>query len=397
MQYIDKFDGFAYVRITSAYPAGILQKLQQSNISIYDIEAIDAFTIRFCAKRKDVMKVLHICEKRGDRADVEDWSGYIFYILRLIKRPVFLAGIIGWFLLAFWLPTRILFVTVSGADTLEDAYILECAAECGIQMGASGRKVRSEEVKNALLSKIPALQWAGVNTSGSIATIFVREKEKPNTESPKISITDILSSQDAIISDITVHTGTALLQPGQAVKKGQALISCYRDNGQILEFTGARGEIYGITRRRLSGVAPLQAYTRTHILDETRNFYVIIGKKQINFQKDSGILDASCVKMYDVKEYTLPGNFSLPILLVTEHIVRYAFEPINLAESDCQWLDASLRNYLEGDMIAGSILSAATTSEVTNEACYISGTYDCREMIAECEFEGMTNNHGKDS
>lgn len=147
MQFTDKFDGIAYVRVTSAYPVGILQRLQQTDISIYDIERIDELTIRFCARRKDVLQILRICEKRGERADIEGWSGYIFYILRLIKRPVFLLGIIGWLLLAFWLPTKILFVTVSGADTLEDAYILECAAECGIQMGASGSEVRSEEVK----------------------------------------------------------------------------------------------------------------------------------------------------------------------------------------------------------------------------------------------------------
>ena len=397
MQFTDKFDGIAYVRVTSAYPVGVLQRLQQTDISIYDIERIDEFTIRFCARRKDVLHILRTCEKRGERADIEGWSGYIFYILRLIKRPVFLLGIIGWLLLAFWLPTKILFVTVSGADTLEDAYILECAAECGIQMGASGSAVRSEEVKNALLSKIPTLRWAGVNTSGCVANIFVQEKEAADKMSPKVSVTDIVSTQDAIISDMTVYAGTALLQPGQAVKKGQALISSYRDNGQILEFTGARGEVYGITKRQLCAVTPLQAYKRTHILSQTKKFYVIIGKKQINFKKDSGILDAGCVKMYDVKECTLPGDFKLPILLVTEHITRYALEPICLSEQDCKWLDTHLNNYLNNEMVAGSILSAATVLETTNDACYISGSYNCREMIAYCEFEGMTNNHGKNS
>ena len=143
MQFVDKFDGIAYVRVTSAYPAGVLQRLQQADISIYDIETIDEFTIRFCARQKDVSHILRTCEKRGERADIEGWSGYVFYILRLIKRPVFLFGIIGWLLLAFWLPTKILFVTVTGAETLENTYILECASECGIQMGASGAGVRT--------------------------------------------------------------------------------------------------------------------------------------------------------------------------------------------------------------------------------------------------------------
>ena len=272
MQFMDKFDGIAYIKVTSAYPAGALQKIQDNGICIYDVTAPDTFTIRFYTRRKDIRAITRICEKRGDRIDIEGWTGYIFYIFRLIKRPVFLAGLLCWFFLALWLPTKILFVTVSGADSLSESFILECAAECGIRMGATGKEVRSEQVKNALLSKIPALRWAGVNTSGCVATISVSERSEEDTSTPQISITDIVSCQDAIVSEITVYAGTALCKPGQAVKKGQALISCCRDNGQILEFSGARGEVYGKTNRQIKAITPLQAYKRTRILSKTENF-----------------------------------------------------------------------------------------------------------------------------
>ncbi len=397
MQFMDIFDGVAFVRITSAYPVGALQRMQDAGICIYDVTAPDTFTIRFSARRKDIRSITRICEKRGDRIDIEGWTGYIFYIWGLLKRPFFLAGLLGWLFLALWLPTRILFVTVTGADNLEEAYILECAADCGIRMGASGREVRSEQVKNALLSRIPTLRWAGVNTSGCIATICVREKVTEGASAPNVAVTDILSTQDAIISDITVHTGTALCQPGQAVKKGQALISCYRDNGQILEFTGARGEVYGKTKRYLQAITPIVAYKRTHILSKTENFYVVIGKNPIKFQKGSGILDDSCVKMYEVKECVLPGGFALPIVFVKEYIIEYALEPVTLTDRDCNWLSTYAENYLKNDLVAGSILSAKTTTEQTEDAFYVLGTYDCREMIADYEYKGILENDGEDS
>ena len=397
MQFWDKFDGIASVKITSAYPPGILQKIQTAGLCIYDVTARDVFTIQFSAKRKDILSITRLCEKSGDRIDIDGWTGYIFYILHLLKRPIFLIGLLGWLLLTLWLPTRILFVTVSGADNLSDAYILEHASDCGIRMGASGKDVRSEHVKNALLSKIPSLQWVGVNTSGCIATISVKEKTQEVTSSPNIAVTDILSKQDAIIKDITVDVGTALCQPGQAVKKGQALISCYQDNGQILKFTGARGEVYGETKRQLQAITPVTAYKRTKILSKSENFYVVIGKKTIKFQKDSGILGGSCVKMYEVKECILPGGFSLPILIVKEHITEYAIEPVDLADKDFLWLTDYAESYLENDLVAGSILSAQTNIEYTDGAFFVYGTYDCREMIADYEYKGISNNNGENS
>lgn len=397
MQFMDQFDGVASITITSAYPAGALQKIQDAGICIYDVSAHDAFRICFSAKRKDIRSITRICEKRGDRIDIEGWTGHIFYILRLLKRPLFLVGLLCWLFLSLWLPTRILFVSVSGADRISDTYILECAADCGIRMGASSKLVRSEHIKNTLLSQIPTLQWVGVNTSGCVATISIREKISKDMLPPKVAITDILSTQDAIVKEITVHAGTALCQPGQVVKKGQALISCYQDNGQVLQFTGARGEVFGESKRYLHATTPLYAYKRTRILSQSVKNHVVIGKNPIFFHKDSGILDASCVKMYEVKECVLPGGFVLPILLVREYITEYAIEPVVVSGTDLAWLPDFLENYLEDDLIAGSILSAQISTAQTDDTFSVYGTYDCREMIADYEYKGILEDNGEDS
>ena len=52
MQFVDRFDGIAIIRITSAYPASTLQKIQNAGICVYDVTALDNFTIRFSARRK---------------------------------------------------------------------------------------------------------------------------------------------------------------------------------------------------------------------------------------------------------------------------------------------------------------------------------------------------------
>ncbi len=396
MQIWDKIAGTAKLKVTSADPTGTLRRIQKAGIRIYDVSYIDYLSIHFTIKRKDLSNTLKICERAGDSATIGTVNGLASYIGGLLKRPVIVLSFILWLALALWLPTRILFVTVQGENTLNVNYVLEQAAECGIRMGARGKEVRSERVKNALLSKIPTLRWVGVNTNGCIATISVNEKYIQNEKKPKVSLTDLVSTRDAIIKEITVQSGSALCTIGQAVSEGQALISCYRDKGEMLEFTGALGEIYGETKHHVQAVTPVQAYRRAEILSESQKSYIIIGKNPIFFWKDSGISDVSCVKMYDVRECKLPGGFALPIWLVTEHTTTYAVEPILLKEADCAWLYDYAQNYLQANLTAGSILSADTVGSYTNETYSVLGEYDCREMIVDYKYKGITQNNGED-
>ena len=108
-------------------------------------------------------------------------------------------------------------------------------------------------------------------------------------------------------------------------------------------------------------------------------------------------MDASCVKMYEVKECVLPGGFALPILLVREYITEYAVEPVVISCADLAWLPDYMEDYLEYDLIAGSILSARITSEQTDYTFTVCGTYDCREMIADYEYKGILENNGENS
>lgn len=391
-----KFEGAVDLKVTSAYPPDTLQRIQKTGICVYDVNMKDSFTLCFSAHRRDVDQIMRLCEKKGERVDVEGASGYIYSIRSTLRRPVFLAAIALWLFLALWLPTRVLFVQVSGNTSLPDAYIIECAADCGIRMGTSTKSVRSEQVKNALLSKIPLLDWAGVNTSGCIATVSVKEKATSQPSDEDVYISDLCSSQDAIVKEVTVRSGTKLCNVGQAVKKGQPLISCYVDDGQILRFTGALGEVYGNTQRQLTSVTALNVCQRTDVLEEKTNFYLIIGKNTINFSKDSGILDATCDKMYTIRQLSLPGGFTLPIAIVTEHITTFATETIILSESDCSWLSEYAENYLADDLVAGSIFSARTAGILLGDVYTVSGIYDCTEMIIDFEHKGTQQRDGKD-
>ena len=179
-------------------------------------------------------------------------------------------------------------------------------------------------MKNALLSTLPQLQWAGINTSGCVATISVREKNTNEELTPEVGIGNIIAKTDGIIQTCTVLNGTALCSAGDAVTAGQILVSGYTDCGIALKAVRAEAEITASTIRSVSAVTLLPDVIRGEQIHEETKFSLRIGKKLINLFKDSGISDTSCVKMYTEEYLTLPGGFRLPIALVTQRCIYYA-------------------------------------------------------------------------
>jgi similar to stage IV sporulation protein len=297
--------------------------------------------------------------------------------------------------MVLYLPTRVLFVKVEGNINIPDRLIISEAEQCGIGFGASRRHVRSEKMKNALLSAIPQLQWAGVNTTGCVAIISVKERSETDQVKQDYGVNSIIAARDGVIRDIIVTRGNALCKTGQAVKQGQVLVSGYTDCGIFIKAEPAEAEIFAQTLRNLDVVSPHYFAKRTNEMGVTKRYSVRIGKNIINFCKDSGISDAEYVKMYKEKILTLPGGFQLPVALIIEQNVRYDYVQMPApADDGTAWLTQKADKYLRNQMIAGSILDSNVFVEQLDDVYHLSGNYSCLESIGQVRGEENIQNDG---
>lgn len=370
--------GTVLLEIQCADIGAMLEKLTRWNITALDLRYIDDLTISLRVTRSDHKRLGTALEGLGCKISIKEQKGIYWKLKRLLHRPVLTIGIALYLFLVVTVPGKVFFVQIEGNDTVPDRLILEAAQECGISFGADRREVRSEKMKNALLSKIPQLQWAGVNTRGCVAVISVRERPE-ETGRAEQNTASIVASRDAIIRQITVLRGTQLCKVGQAVKAGQTLVSAYKDYGLSIKLTGAKAEIYGQTERNLEVVTPVSATVRTTEVGRQRKYSVIIGKKQINFFKDSGISDTSCVKMYKRTYMTLPGGYVLPIAWVTYEFIYYKTQITE--NSDFTFLEQCARDYLISQMTAGKILQEDGDFAVVDDRSRYLAAYSCYELI----------------
>jgi sporulation protein YqfD len=309
----------------------------------------------------------------------------------LLARPVLIMGWVVLLMLTLYLPERVLFLRVEGNGQIPARYILEKAEGCGISFGINRRQLRSEQIKNRLLEEIPQLQWAGINTYGCVAVISVRERSMIQEYNQEHTVSSIVAQRDGVVQSCTVTRGTAICRVGEVVVKGQVLISGFTDCGLSIRADRAEGEVMALTHRTLKAVTPEKGAVRCEYYPSKKNFSLIIGKIRINFYKDSGILDTTCVKMYSENHLTLPGGLTLPVVLAVEEQLPCS-KMDTASGSGEETLTAFATRYLQSQMIAGQILHR----QERLEAGSLEGEYACLEMIGQVRYEeSITENEDR--
>lgn len=386
----------AVIEITTAAVTEFLNKLNCMDIKLFDIQLVDEICFRAKIERTDLPKLQIYAEKYGIALRIIRMQGINDFLRWSFKRAIVCIGLFLWAMLVIYLPTRVLFFRVEGNQSISDLQILEAAHKCGIQFGSSRRYVRSEKVKNALLTELNNLQWAGVNTRGCTAVITVRERERESQNSNAVEIKHIVAGLDGFITDATVRKGTMLCKAGQAVRVGQILISGYTDCGMVIKAGQADGEVNALTRRSISAFAMSEKLKRTEIMKKKVQFRLQIGKNIIKLYKSSGIPDADCVKMYEVIPLRLAGNFVLPVSLHIETQFAYKAEAITCTEDgEYSWMKNSAASLISEAMVAGKILDYVDRLVIEENCCSYVCDYLCEEMIARVCTEEILKHDGK--
>lgn len=392
MRSFSPLTGFIQLELTCADPELLLQDIAAAGVEIYGVQKISDLTVHLTISRKGRSTLNRLCEKHGAKKRILRRSGLYWSALAAVRRPLLLLGLALVLGFCLFLPTRILFVNVKGNISIPTRRILYAAQDCGISFGASRRAVRSEKVKNALLSSLPELEWVGVNTAGCVAEISVRERSEPEKPEERYTVSHIIAARDGYLLSMTVTSGNPLCTSGQYVQKGQVLVSGYTDCGIYIQATDSEAEILAQTNRHLEVIAPSQGLLRQAETGRKQKISLLIGKKRINLWNGSGILDSSCGRIYKEKYAALPGGFQLPLALCVEEYIFYSVQPASVPIRDN--LSAFAQQYLTRQMTAGTVLSKEERISTGSGVVCLEGDYICQEMIGRVKQEQIGDNHG---
>lgn len=231
--------GYLSVEISGEFCERMLNLLSLHKISVWGIDRRDD-KIFLLIKIRDYKKIRKIRGKTKIKIKITDRHGLPFFIKRNRLRYGFFSGILMFFLIVYVLNLFVWRIEIVGNQTVEAAEIIKICEKIGLRSGIKKSAVDSYKMRDELLLNSDKLAWASVNLEGSVVTVNVSEIKNSAENS---EYCNIVSDFNAVIKDIKVQKGSAEVLKGDAVQKGDLLISGVVSVEGNTYFTNATGVI----------------------------------------------------------------------------------------------------------------------------------------------------------
>lgn len=195
-------------------------------------------------------------------------SGVAFGVRPHRGRTGFLAGFIIFLLILKFLSLFVWDVKVSGNKTVESAKILEVCESFGIKNGCLQKSLDPKLLADKILLSIPKLTWVSVNIENCLVTVNVSEAERTEEYREKPP-SNLIADRSGTITGINTVSGDTLVSIGDAVAKGDILVSGVMEAKGSRTFINSGGKIFAEVTKTFSEKGAFKAEE-----------YVVSGKKE---------------------------------------------------------------------------------------------------------------------
>ena len=301
-----------------------------------------------CARR-----VRKLCDECGTPLTETGSGGLPILGRRLWRRPGLLAGGILGVILLVVAQHVVWDVRISGNTTLSDRAVEASLAACGLEVGTPLRGFCADVTANEVLLYDDRLAWLSINRKGTVAYVEVREAVK-RPEAELDQPCDLVAAEGGIIERVELESGNVRVTAGQAVSKGDMLVSgLYDSTQQGIRFTTARAKVFARTTRIISVKIPLTYRYKVYEMDlfeesggvDCEKNLIFFGK-QIKFKKKTGNLTACCDIIENEKSCGIVDGVGFPVSVRTTWYLPYT-------------VTESIRTYAEAEELAYFELSKA--------------------------------------
>ena len=320
------FAGYLNIIIEGFFIERFLNICRQKEIFLKDLHRENSTYIKVKILKSDFKDIRHIAKRTKCKVKIEKKSGIPFLINRYRKRKIFAIATMVIAIFIF-ISTRFIWnIEIIGNENISTDEIKSIVSEYGIEVGKLKVNINPEKISNLIRLKRDDLAWIGITIKGTNAIITVEESVKIPEIIDENDMSNIIAAEDSVISKIIVRSGTARVNVGDSVKKGDLLVEGVMEgNNTGIRNVHADADIFGV-----------KIYQKESKENFVQNIKIETGKKEekkeicinnfvINFNK--GLLnfenyDTICTR----KKIKIFSNFNLPFELKKTTYIEYKNE-----------------------------------------------------------------------
>lgn len=233
--------------VEGSMPERFIAQALAAGVHIRQCRRTDARHMELLVRRQDAARLQQLAEGFHLRSERLGEAGTARLAENLVRRRTALLGFVAMVCTASLLLSRIWLVEVRPVDDAQPA-LLEKAAQilagCGARPGASAWGLDRAQLRSRLISALPEAGYVSVRRRGVCLAAEVSQAVAPPEVYDIGAARDVVALYDGVVQRVDVFAGTAAVQPGDAVRRGDVLIRGEeRTSGEFPAAVAAEGVV----------------------------------------------------------------------------------------------------------------------------------------------------------
>lgn len=325
------FFGYVNAEATGEFMERFLNLCALKKRDIWNIRRRDN-KICFTAKAKEYKNLRNDARRSRVKLKVVKKTGLPFVIYRSRRRYGIPAGIVVGFVIMFILSGCVWNINITGNEQLSDEAVTYALREYGVYEGMKKSDLDPTNTREKIMSKYNGIAWMSLNPDGTTLEVNISEKTAPPNQSGDGQPCNLIAKCDGVITSVQVVSGKAMVSVGDAVVKGDILVSGimeYSENVRIIK--EAKGVVTAKTVRSISSTVALESEEMVPTgRKKTKN---VLHFYNANVPLYLGNLPKNWSKTTQSK-FLKVNNVKLPIGLTTAVFAENNKEKINISADD---------------------------------------------------------------
>lgn len=374
---------FGYVKFEfyGGFAEGFINTCFEYGIGIFDIKRNKEGLIACCPAKK--YKMLRKAARiNGGTLKIIKKAGIVFKLVKFKGRWGLLMGATVFVIIINFLSGFVWDIQIVGNEKISSSEILSLLDENDFRPGAYWDNVNKPSIEAMLMASLDDCAWVSVNQKGSTAIVEINEA-RPKPDVVESKITNLRAKKDGIIVKAVTYEGWQAVKPGEAVTKGDLLISgIYEgETTKVTLFAHARGEVIAQVKEPINISVSRTQKKKAYTSEKEYKSICFFGIKIPLYIGKPATVKADTENEYS---YIKLNGKQLPIGILTATVKNYEINEITLNDRELTQLakeetDKCIKNQLSD----GELIKDSTTVTLNEGNAVVAGNLIFLENIGE--------------
>lgn len=333
LQFIQFLKGYVCIRVWGYSPERFMNLCSNHDIFLWDIKNCGEY-YSMCVTISGFYMLKGIVKKTGTKVAIQKRCGLPFLVPKMMRRKIFLSGLIGSLVFWMWMSTFIWAVQVTGNYSVSEDVFMDFLKQYDVYVGMKRKDVNIEELEKKIRQEFGIVTWTSAKIDGTRLEIQIKENEvdsgvdKEETGNKAAGEegegqgnefgSDLLAEEDGKIVSMVTRAGVPQTTVGAEVKKGDVLVAgsvpVYNEDATVrrYQYYDADADVFISRNLNRTEELPLAYQKKEYTGEEKKEFFIVIMEKEF-ILRIGKVKYENYDKVTDKKQVKLLDNFYLPV------------------------------------------------------------------------------------